>query len=67
MHFSEAEQKRLEPSVENDLLVCEGGINWANRSLETNEVEGCLQPEPSIHRLRVKGERADAQFGVYWL
>src|SRR6056297_1282348 len=64
MHFSEAEQKRFELR-ENDLLVCEGG-SIGRTALWKNEVEGCLH-QNHLHRLRVKGERADAQFGVYWL
>jgi len=64
MHFSEAEQKRFELR-ENDLLVCEGG-SIGRTALWNNEVEGCLH-QNHLHRLRVKGERADAQFGVYWL
>jgi len=64
MHFSEAEQTRLELRA-NDLLVCEGG-SIGRTALWNNEVEGCLH-QNHLHRLRVKGERADAQFGVYWL
>jgi type I restriction enzyme S subunit len=64
MHFSEAEQSRLELRA-NDLLVCEGG-SIGRTALWNNEVEGCLY-QNHLHRLRVKGERADAQFGVYWL
>lgn len=64
MHLSEAEQKRLELQ-ENDLLVCEGG-SIGRTALWNNEVEGCLH-QNHLHRLRVKGERADGQFGVYWL
>jgi type I restriction enzyme S subunit len=64
MHFSEAEQSRLELRA-NDLLVCEGG-SIGRTALWNNEVEGCLH-QNHLHRLRVKGERAYAQFGVYWL
>jgi type I restriction enzyme S subunit len=64
MHFSEAEQSRLELRA-NDLLVCEGG-SIGRTALWNNEVDGCLH-QNHLHRLRVKGERADAQFGVYWL
>jgi type I restriction enzyme S subunit len=64
MHFSEAEQKRLELRA-NDLLVCEGG-SIGRTALWNKQVEGCLH-QNHLHRLRVKGERADAQFGVYWL
>lgn len=64
MHFSEAEQSRLELRA-NDLLVCEGG-SIGRTALWKNEVEGCLY-QNHLHRLRVKGDKADAQFGVYWL
>jgi len=64
MHFSEVEQTRLELRA-NDLLVCEGG-SIGRTALWNNEIEGCLY-QNHLHRLRVKGERANAQFGVYWL
>ena len=64
MHFSEAEQTRLELRA-NDLLVCEGG-SIGRTALWNNEVDGCLY-QNHLHRLRVKGKKADAQFGVYWL
>ncbi len=64
MHFSGAEQSRLELRA-NDLLVCEGG-SIGRTALWTNEVDGCLY-QNHLHRLRVKGKRADPQFGVYWL
>lgn len=64
MHFSEAEQTRLELRT-NDLLVCEGG-SIGRTALWNNEVEGCLY-QNHLHRLRVKGQKADAQFSVYWL
>lgn len=64
MHFSEAEQTRLELRA-NDLLVCEGG-SIGRTALRNNEVEGCLY-QNHLHRLRVKGQKAGAQFGVYWL
>lgn len=64
MHFSEAEQSRLELRT-NDLLVCEGG-SIGRTAIWNNEVEGCLY-QNHLHRLRVKGQKADAQFGVYWL
>lgn len=64
MHFSEAEQSRLELRA-NDLLVCEGG-SIGRTALWNNEVEGCLY-QNHLHRLRAKGEKADPQFGVYWL
>ena len=64
MHFSEAEQSRLELRA-GDLLVCEGG-SIGRTALWNNEVEGCLH-QNHLHRLRVKSERADAQFGVFWL
>jgi len=64
MHFIEAEQTRLELRA-NDLLVCEGG-SIGRTALWNNEVEGCLY-QNHLHRLRVKGQKADAQFSVYWL
>ena len=64
MHFSEAEQSRLELCT-NDLLVCEGG-SIGRTALWNNEVDGCLY-QNHLHRLRVKGYKADPQFGVYWL
>ena len=64
MHFSEAEQTRLELRA-NDLLVCEGG-SIGRTALWNNEVEGCLY-QNHLHRLRVKGQKADAQFSAYWL
>jgi type I restriction enzyme S subunit len=64
MHFSEAEQTRLELQA-NDLLVCEGG-SIGRTTLWNNEVDGCLY-QNHLHRLRVKGKKADPQFGVYWL
>lgn len=64
MHFSEAEQTRLELQA-NDLLVCEGG-SIGRTALWNNEVDGCLY-QNHLHRLRVRGKKADAQFGVYWL
>jgi type I restriction enzyme, S subunit len=63
MHFSEAEQSRLELRA-NDLLVCEGG-SIGRTALWNNEVEGCLY-QNHLHRLRVKDRKADAQFSVYW-
>lgn len=63
MHFSEAEQTRLELRA-NDLLVCEGG-SIGRTALWNNEVEGCLY-QNHLHRLRVKGQKADAQFSAYW-
>ena len=64
MHFSEAEQTRLERRA-IDLLVCEGG-SIGRTALWNNEVEGCVY-QNHLHRLRAKGGRADPQFGVYWL
>lgn len=64
MHFSEAEQSRLELKA-NDLLVCEGG-SIGRTALWNNEVDGCLY-QNHLHRLRAKGDRAHPQFGVYWL
>ena len=64
MHFSEAEQTRLELRA-NDLLVCEGG-SIGRTALWNNEVDGCLY-QNHLHRLRAKEEKAHPQFGVYWL
>ena len=64
MHFSEAEQSRLELRA-NDLLACEGG-SIGRTALWNNEVEGCLY-QNHRHRLRAKGQKADAQFSAYWL
>jgi type I restriction enzyme, S subunit len=64
MHFSEAEQSRLELQ-KNDLLVCEGG-SIGRTAIWNTEVDGCLY-QNHLHRLRVKGRRAEPQFGVYWL
>ena len=64
MHFSEAEQTRLELRA-NDLLVCEGG-SIGRTALWNNEVDGCVY-QNHLHRLRAKGGKADPQFGVYWL
>ena len=64
MHFSEAEQSRLELRA-NDLLVCEGG-SIGRTALWKNEVQGCLY-QNHLHRLRAKGDKAHPQFGVYWL
>ncbi|RBM03428.1 hypothetical protein C3R74_01840 [Acidithiobacillus ferridurans] len=64
MHFSEAEQTRLELQA-NDLLVCEGG-SIGRTALWNNEVDGCLY-QNHLHRLRAKDGKAHPQFGVYWL
>jgi type I restriction enzyme S subunit len=64
MHFSEAEQTRLELQA-NDLLVCEGG-SIGRTALWNNEVDGCLY-QNHLHRLRAKVDKAHPQFGVYWL
>ncbi|MDX2219553.1 MAG: restriction endonuclease subunit S [Burkholderiales bacterium] len=64
MHFSEAEQTRLELQAD-DLLVCEGG-SIGRTALWNNEVDGCLY-QNHLHRLRAKGDKAHPQFGVYWL
>jgi len=64
MHFSEAEQSRLELHA-NDLLVCEGG-SIGRTALWNNEVEGCLY-QNHLHRLRAKCNKVYPQFGAYWL
>ena len=64
MHFSDAEQSRLELRA-NDLLVCEGG-SIGRTAIWNNEVDGCLY-QNHLHRLRKKGNKADPQFTIYWL
>jgi type I restriction enzyme S subunit len=64
MHFSEAEQSRLELRPD-DILVCEGG-SIGRTALWNNEVKGCLY-QNHLHRLRTKGQKAHPQFTVYWL
>ncbi len=64
MNFTEIEETRLKLQP-NDLLVCEGG-SIGRTALWNSEVNGCLY-QNHLHRLRVKGNRAEPQFGVYWL
>jgi len=64
MHFTAAEETRLKLRT-NDLLVCEGG-SIGRTALWNGEVDGCLY-QNHLHRLRAKGQKADAQFGAYWL
>ena len=64
MNFSQTERARLE-LLPNDLLVCEGG-SIGRTALWNAELNGCLY-QNHLHRLRVKGGRADPQFGVFWL
>lgn len=64
MHFSEAEQSRLELQA-NDLLVCEGG-SIGRTALWNNEILGCLY-QNHLHRLRVKDKKVSPKFGVFWL
>ncbi len=64
MNFTESEQERLELRA-NDLLVCEGG-SIGRTALWNNEVDGCLH-QNHLHRLRARDDKADPQFGVYWL
>ena len=45
--------------------MCEGGY-IGRTALWNNEIEGCLY-QNHLHRLRAKEEKADPQFGVYWL
>ena len=63
MNFTEAEETRLELQT-NDLLVCEGG-SIGRTALWNEEVDGCLYLN-HLHRLRVKDQKAEPQFGVYW-
>ena len=64
MNFTKAEEDRLE-LLPNDILVCEGG-SIGRTALWNAEVNGCLY-QNHLHRLRVKDERVDPQFGVFWL
>ncbi|MDH3691981.1 MAG: restriction endonuclease subunit S [Gammaproteobacteria bacterium] len=64
MHFTEAEESRLKLRTD-DLLVCEGG-SIGRTAIWNSEVDGCLY-QNHLHRLRAKGEKAEPQFGVYWL
>ena len=63
MNFTETEEARLELET-NDLLVCEGG-SIGRTALWNNEVDGCLY-QNHLHRLRVKDEKAEPRYGVYW-
>ena len=64
MHFSETEQSRLELQP-NDLLVCEGGA-VGRTALWNSELNECYY-QNHLHRLRVKGQKADPHFSLYWL
>ena len=64
MNFTETEETRLELQP-NDLLVCEGG-SIGRTALWNAEIDGCLY-QNHLHRLRVKGEKVEPQYGVYWL
>ena len=64
MNFTETEETRLELQPD-DLLVCEGG-SIGRTALWNAEVDGCLY-QNHLHRLRVKGEKVEPQYGVYWL
>ncbi len=64
MNFTEPEEARLKLQ-KNDLLVCEGG-SIGRTALWNGDVDGCLY-QNHLHRLRVKDEKAEPQFGVYWL
>jgi type I restriction enzyme S subunit len=57
MHFSEAEQTRLELQA-NDLLVCEGG-SIGRTALWNNEVDGCLYQSGKAERESGKGARVE--------
>ncbi|MCY4338720.1 MAG: restriction endonuclease subunit S [Gammaproteobacteria bacterium] len=63
MNFTETEEGRLEIQ-HDDLLVCEGG-SIGRTALWNAEIDGCLY-QNHLHRLRVKGEQVEPQFGVYW-
>ena len=62
MNFTDTEEARLELQP-NDLLVCEGG-SIGRTALWNAEIDGCLY-QNHLHRLRVKGENVEPQFGVY--
>lgn len=64
MNFTEMEESRLELQT-NDLLVCEGGA-IGRTALWKNEITDCLY-QNHLHRLRVKDQKAEPQFAVYWL
>ena len=64
MNFTETEETRLELQPD-DLLVCEGG-SIGRTALWNAEVDGCLY-QNHLHRLRMKGKKAEPQYGVYWL
>ena len=64
MNFTETEEARLELQT-NDLLLCEGG-SIGRTALWKAEVDKCLY-QNHLHRLRVKGNKAEPLFGVYWL
>ena len=64
MNFTETEEPRLELQP-NDLLVCEGG-SIGRTALWNAEVDRCLY-QNHLHRLRVKDNKAEPQFCVYWL
>lgn len=64
MNFTEKEETRLELQT-NDLLLCEGG-SIGRTALWKAEVDKCLY-QNHLHRLRVKGNKAEPLFGVYWL
>lgn len=63
MNFTETEEARLKLE-QNDLLVCEGG-SIGRTALWNAEIDGCFY-QNHLHRLRVKGEKAEPKFGVYW-
>ena len=63
MHFTEAEERRLQLRP-NDLLTCEGG-DIGRTALWSGEIEDCYY-QNHLHRLRVLDGKAEAQFSVYW-
>jgi type I restriction enzyme S subunit len=65
MHFSEADEKRLELKT-GDLLICEGG-DIGRTAIWQNGVERCYY-QNHLHRARLRNaESADPQFVLYWL
>lgn len=63
MHFTEAEEARLELQP-GDLLTCEGG-DIGRTALWTGDLDCCYY-QNHLHRLRTENGRADPQFAVYW-
>lgn len=63
MHFTEAEESRLELS-RGDLLLCEGG-DIGRTAMWRGGIERCYH-QNHLHRLRGINGRVEPQFAVYW-